>query len=75
MFIYLECVGHALPRDNLFRMPVAAKPSTIWAPPVWLTIRTWHELGGGGMRNHSYQVGLHPGVHLWARKELVSYRS
>ena len=75
MFVYLECIGHALPRDNLLRIPVAAEPSTILAPSVRLAVQTWHELGGGRMRNHCYQVSLGPDVHLQAGKELVSYRS
>ena len=75
LFVYRECAGQALPRDNLFCVPVAAEPSTIRAPPVRLAVRTRHELGGGGMRNHCYRAGLRPDVHLRAGKELVSYRS
>ena len=45
LFVNLECVGHALPRDNLFHIPVAAEPSTIRAPPVRLAI--WISAGTG----------------------------
>ena len=75
LFVYRECIGQALPRDNLLRVPVAAEPSTIWAPPVRFAIQIQHELGGGRTGNHCYQAGLRPGIHLRARKELVSYRS